>query len=56
MPLPRAPTNCGDMNSHMRGNTCWFRGVYTSTVVLNGMNESPESPATALRLRGDAVP
>jgi hypothetical protein len=56
MPLPRAPANCGDMNSRIRGNTCWFRGVYTSTVVPNGMNESLESLATALRLRGGAVP
>jgi hypothetical protein len=53
---PRAPRNYGDMNSRMCGNTCWFRGVYTSTVVPNGMNEGAESPATALRLRGGTVP
>ncbi len=51
MALSCARTKWGDTNSRMRGNTCRLRGVYTSTVVRNGMNESPESHATALRLR-----
>jgi hypothetical protein len=52
MALFRARTKCAGMNSRMRGNTWRLRGVYTSTVVRNGMNGSPEFRATALCLRG----